>query len=201
VKPKPAAVVVLLLLASCASDWKFVASTRHPALRDGAEIATFERGRGDEYQRRDEIRSGGADHEATSVEELIDYVRPIDCGEAAIAYGDLVRRVGAADSGARGLLVVPDASIAGSGGSGRYSRADAAGWGVPFERAARPNAGGYQVDRVVLHPPVAHAVLPGVFTPWRLVLLSEIVFPDGTLRYIGETTLTNGSDASRFATR
>lgn len=195
------ALLLPLLAAACSStDWKLVGAASHPALREGAELIRFERGRGGERETRVDIRTPDGTDAAATVEETMRHVRPIDTREAAIAYADLVRELGLTDAGARGLSVRPDPALTGPGGSGRYSRSDAAAWGIDFEPASRLNAGGFEISHVVLLPPVPHAVLPSA-TPWRLVLLREIVFPDGTLRALDERTLTNGHDARRFAPR
>jgi hypothetical protein len=192
-------VPALLLAASCASGWRFVGAEDHAALVPGAQIATFERGRGAEHERRVEIRAGGEDLAATSVEKVMPYVKRPDTPEAAVAFSDLVRRLAVANSGAHGLALTPDPSLEGPGGSGRYSRSDATAWGIDFEPTSRANAGGFEVSRVVLLSPVALPALPRFGSPWRLVLVHEVVFPDGTIRFLDEKTLTNGQDAARFA--
>ena len=190
--------VLVPLLAGCASRWKFVAAEDNPALRPGAKIATFERGRGAARERRVDVRIDGEDLSVTSVDEVMEYVRPIETPDAAIAYSALVRELGVTDAGARGQLVRPDATLSGPGSGGRYSGADAAVWRIPFEPTARPNAGGFEVSRVVLQAPAQHPLIPTVTTPWRLLYIREIVFKDGTIRYVDEHTLTNGEDAARF---
>jgi hypothetical protein len=191
--------LLLLLAGACASGWRLSAAHDHAALRDGVELVTLERGRGSSRQRRTEIREHGDDISVTSVDELMAYVRPLDTPEAAIAYSDLVRELGIADSGARGMAVRPDPALTGPGGNARYSRTDAEGWGIAFEPTARLYAGGFEVSRVVLLAPVPHPVLVKVATPWRLVLLRELVLADGFIRSVDEKTLTNGQDAVRFA--
>ena len=192
--------LIVLLAASCSTPWSFVGAANHPALVEGAQVATFERGRGAERERRVEVRAGAKDFPADSVDDLMPFVKPIDTAEAAIAYAGLVRALGVTDAGAHGIVVRPDASLTGPGGSGRYSVRDAAAWGIPFLPAARPNAGGFEVAHVILLAPAAHHTLPNAPTPWRLVLTREVVFPDGTIRRIEDKTLTNGQDAARFAT-
>ena len=54
------------------------------------------------------------------------------------------------------------------------------------------------MSRVVLQPHAQHPLLPTVVTPWRLLYVREIVFKDGTIRFVDEQTLTNGEDAARF---
>src|SRR5262245_27563817 len=139
-----------LLLAGCASGWTFVGAEDHPGLRPGAQIATFERGRGADHERRTDVRSGGQDATVRTVDDVMRFARPIDSPEAAVAYSALVRELGVGESGARGWIVRPDATLSGFGSSGRYSGADAAVWAVPFEPTVRPSAGGYEVSRVVL---------------------------------------------------
>jgi len=51
----------------------------------------------------------------------------------------------------------------------------------------------------VLIPPIENPQFANAATPWRLVLVREVVFPDGSIRQIDEKTLTNGQDAARFA--
>jgi len=188
-----------VLLAGCASGWTLVSAEDHPALVSGARLATFERGRGAEHERRTDVRVDGDDVSPRTVESVMKYARPIDSADAAVAYSALVRELGVTDSGARGLLVRPDATIEGPGSGGRYSKADAAVWRIPFEPAARPSSGGFEVSRVVLAPPAQHPFLNRVVTPWRLVYVREIVFKDGTIRYVDEQTVTDGQDAARFA--
>jgi hypothetical protein len=192
---------VLLALAACASNWTVVGEEDHSALRSGARIVTSERGRGVEHERRTEIRVDGRDVAAHTVDRVMSYARPIDTPEAAIAYSELVRKLAVADSGAQGLVVRPDPTIDGRGSGGRYSRADAAAWGIDFEPTATPYAGGFEVSRVVLFAPIAHQVLTHVASPWRLVRVREVVFKDGTIRKLQETTLSNGQDAARYAER
>jgi hypothetical protein len=189
----------LLLLAACASDWKVVGTREQPGLKDGAQLVTVERGRGSKLQRRLEIRDAGEDVSIGSVDELLTYMRPIDTPEVAIAYSELVRVLGIPGSGARGMAVLPDPTLTGSGGNGRYSRLDAEAWDVPFEPTARLYGGGFEVSRVVLLRPVQHPMLAGVATAWRLVLIREVVFADGVIRPLEDKTLTNGQDAARFA--
>jgi hypothetical protein len=189
----------LPLLAGCASDWKFVSAESHPALRDGAQIATFERGRGAQHERRYDIRFDGKDGDTPTIESVMEYARPIDSPEAAIAYSALVRELGVVDAGVRGLIVRPDPTIEGPGSGGRYSRADAAIWRIDFLPTARPYSGGFEVTRVVLMPPTPHPFMPNVSTPWRLLLVREVVFKDGTFKTVDEKTLSDGQDAVRFA--
>jgi hypothetical protein len=196
--PTRFAPLLVLLLAGCAS-WNFVGTESHPALKPGTQLATFERGRGADHETKVEVRSGGSDVAASSVDRVMPYCVALTTPDAAIAYSDVVRRLSVADSGARGMAVEPDATLPGTGGSGRYSRDDAAAWGIAFEPQAQPYAGGFAVGRVVLFPPMPHPVLINAPSPWRLVYVREIVFPDGTIRQLDEKTLTNGSDAARYA--
>jgi len=108
------------VLASCAG-WNFVGAADHPALRPGVQLATFERGRGAEHERLVEIRADGRDVAATTVDRLLPFVRPPTPPQAAIAYSDIVRRIGVADAGVRGVALEPDRSLTGTGSSGRYS--------------------------------------------------------------------------------
>jgi hypothetical protein len=190
---------LLFLLGACASDWKVVGTREETGLKDGALLVTLERGRGTSRERRLRIRDGGEDVAVGSVDELLTHMRPIETPEVAIAYSDLVRQLGIPGSGARGNAVVPDPTLTGSGGNGRYSRKDAEGWGVSFEPTARLYGGGFEVSRIVLLRPVQHPMLPGVATAWRLVQIREVVFADGVIRPLEDKTLTNGQDAARFA--
>jgi hypothetical protein len=188
--------LLALVPAACASAWTVASVEESPALAPDARIAVLTRDRGAE--RRMAIRVGERDVDVRSVDDLMSHARPIDSPEAAIAYSDLVRRVRVEDSGAKGIALRPDAALAGAGGSGRYSRSDAAAWGVEFLPSARPFAGGFEVTHLVLLPPAPHPVLRGA-SPWRLVLMREVVLPDGRLRAVEEKTLTNGNDAARYA--
>jgi hypothetical protein len=191
--------LVLLFLAACSSNWKFVSAENHPALSDGAQIATFERGRGAEHERKFDLRVDGKDIDAPTTDVVMDHARPIDSVDAAIAYSALVRELGVVDAGVRGLIVRPDPTIEGPGSSGRYSRADAAIWRIDFLPTGRPYSGGYEVTRVVLLPPMPHPFMPKVMTPWRLLQIREVVFKDGTIKTVDEKTLSDGQDAVRFA--
>jgi hypothetical protein len=190
--------IVALALASCAG-WNLERTEPHPALRPGAALAVSTRGRGAEHERRVEIEEGGVTYAPGSVEALMERVRPIDSGESAIAYGDLVRRLRIPDAGVAGDPITPDSAIAGPGGSGHYSAADAEAWGIPFEPTAEPWGGGWAVRRVVLYAPVQHPLHVRVATPWRLVQVREVVYRDGTIRALEERTLSDGQDAARFA--
>ena len=189
---------LVLLAASCAG-WKFVGATDHPALIDGAQLATFEKGRGADRAHKVDIRVKGDDVSAHSIDSVMPYVRPIDSPEAAAAYADLVRELVVPDAGTRGLAVRPDPSLTGPGGAGRYSRFDAETWGIDFVPTGRVWPGGYEVAHVVLFPPVQHPALPHVFTAWKLVLLTEVVSTDGTIKAHDAKTLLDGQDAARYA--
>ena len=191
--------LLLPLLAGCSSGWKFVSAESHPALIEGAQIATFERGRGAEHERKFDLRVGGEDVPTPTTDIVMEYARPIDSAEAAIAYSALVRELGVVDAGVRGLIVRPDPTIQGPGSGGRYSKADAAVWGIDFLPSSRPYSGGFEVTRVVLLPPMPHPFMPHVLTACRLVLLREVVFKDGTIKTTDEKTLSDGQDAVRFA--
>ncbi len=51
---------------------------------------------------------------------------------------------------------------------------------------------------MVLVPPRPDPVLDST-SPWRLVRVTEVVYPDGAIRTLDQKTLTNGNDAARFA--
>jgi hypothetical protein len=192
--------IVVLLAASCASAWKQTGARAHPALIDGAELVTNERGRGKDREREVYVASGGESVRAGAVEDVLPYLRPLDTADAAIAYSDLAREVPLADAGAVGAALQFDPSLAGPGGNGKFSRTDAAFWGVATSPTARPYGGGFEVSRVILYAPVPDKDIPRYARPWRVVLLREVVFPDGHIRKVDEKTLTNGQDAARFAT-
>lgn len=195
-----APLLLVLLAAACASGWRNAGSRTHPALRDGAFLATNERGRGTTLERRVSVVADGDTVETGLVEDVLPFVRPIESGEAAIAYSELAREVPLVDAGASGALLRYDASLAGPGGNGKFSKADAAFWGVETAPTARPFGGGFEVTRVVLYSPVPDPNIPRFAKPWRVVLLKEVVFADGRIRKVDEKTLTNGQDAARFAT-
>ena len=192
--------VLVLLAASCAGTWRQTGARAHPALIDGAELVTNERGRGKDREREVYVASGGTSVLIGAVDDVLPYVRPLDTAEAAIAYSDLAREVPLFDAGASGAALQFDASLAGPGGNGKFSRTDAAFWGVSTTPTARPYGGGFEVTRVVLYSPVPDKDIPRYARPWRVALLREVVFPDGHIRKVDEKTLTNGQDAARFAT-
>jgi len=192
--------LLVLLAAGCAGKWRDAGTRTHPALTDGAVLATNERGRGTSLERRVSIIADGETIQSGAVDDILPYVRPIETAEAAIAYSDLAREIPLIDSGAIGALLRFDPSLAGSGGNGKFSRADAAFWGVSTAPTARPYGGGYEVTRVVLLTAVPDPDMPKWVQPWRVVLLKEVVFPDGRIRRVDHKTLTNGEDAARFAT-
>lgn len=192
--------VLALLAASCASAWRQTGTKTHAALIDGAELVTNERGRGADRERRVDVVANGVAVEARTVEDVLPFVRPLDTAEAAIAYSDLAREVPIADAGAVGALLQFDPGLSGPGGNGKFSRTDAAFWGVSTAPTARMYGGGFEVTRVVLFAPVPDKDIPRYSRPWRVALLREVVFPDGHIRKVDEKSLTNGQDAARFAT-
>lgn len=192
--------VLVLLAAACAGDWLPKGSRTHPALVEGATLQTNERGRGAERQRRVEVVSGGVAISTGRIDDLLPYVRPLETGDAAIAYAELAREIPIVDAGTTGTALIYDPALAGPGGNGKYSREDAKFWGVSPSPTARPYGGGFEVTHVVLYAPVPDPDIPRYARPWRVVLLKEVVFPDGRIRKVDEKTLTNGQDAARFAT-
>src|SRR5262245_13454249 len=192
--------LLALLAASCASGWKQTSNHTHAALIDGAELVTNERGRGKDRERRVEVVANGVAVESGEVEDVLPFVRPLDTADAAIAYSELARELPLVDAGATGAALQFDASMTGPGGNGRYSRTDADFWGVSPTPTARLYGGGFEVTRVVLYAPVPDPNIPRYARPWRVVLLREVVFPDGHIKKVDEKTLTNGQDAARFAT-
>jgi hypothetical protein len=192
--------LLVLLAAACAGRWRDAGTRAHPALTDGAVLATNERGRGTSLERRVSVVSDGVKVESGAVDDVLPYVRPLDTPEAAIAYSELAREIPLVDSGAIGAMLRFDGSIDGPGGNGKFSRADAAFWGVSTTPTARPYGGGFEVTRVVLLTAVPNPDMPRFGQPWRVVLLREVVFPDGRIRRVDHKTLTNGEDAARFAT-
>ncbi len=203
---RPSLLLLLVLLATaCAggppgrwlpSSWKFQGAEEHPALREGVAIVTWTKGLLRERETVRALRTTDGDVSIDAIDELVPHCRPLDDPSVALAYADLVRRLGV--TGTAGIVVRPDADLKGTGGSGRYARADAAAWGIEFAPTPRPFGGGFEVTILVLVPPVPHQELP-VATPWRLVELREVVYPDGTLDARASRTLTNGDDAERFA--
>src|SRR5262245_45912018 len=137
--------LLALLAASCATDWRQTATKTHPALIDGAELVTNERGRGADRERRVDVVANGVAVETGAVEDVMPFCRPLDSAEAAIAYSELARDIPLADSGATGAALRFDASLAGPGGNGRFSRTDAAFWGVATAPTARMFGGGFEV--------------------------------------------------------
>jgi hypothetical protein len=192
--------LLVLLAAACASGWREAGTRTHAALNEGALLSTSERGRGTSLERHVSVVSGGVAIETGLVDDVLPFVRPLDTPDAAIAYSELAREVPLVDSGAAGALLRFDPSLQGPGGNGKFSRTDAAFWGVTTAPTARPYGGGFEVTRVVLYSPVPDPDMPRYAKPWRVVLLKEVVFPDGRVRKVDEKTLTNGQDAARFAT-
>ena len=172
----------------------------HPALIDGAELWTNERGRGAERERRIDVVSNGVAVTTGRIDDVLPYVRPLETADAAIAYTELAREIPIVDAGTTGTALTYDPALAGPGGNGKYSRADASFWGISPSPTARPYGGGFEVTHVVLFAPVPDKDIPKYSRPWRVVLMKEVVFPDGRIRKVDEKTLTNGQDAARFAT-
>ena len=190
----------VLLAAACASGWRNAGTRTHPALLDGVTLVTSERGKGTTLERHVDVQSKDELVTTGEVDDVLPYCRPLDTAEAAIAYSELAREVPLVDAGATGALLRFDPSLPGPGGNGRFSRVDAAFWGVDTAPSARMFGGGYEVTRVVLLSPVPDPDMPRYSKPWRVILLKEVVFPDGRIRKVDEKTLTNGQDAARFAT-
>lgn len=203
--------VLLLVLASCAGsppgrelgalfgeDWRLDGIEAHPALAPGVGLSVWSRGAGRGRERVSCLHVDGEDVRVDDLPRLAAHGVPVDGPDAAVRFANLARRIGTPDLPGRGEPVEPDPSLGSTGGNGRYGRSDAAWWRVPFLPQARAHSGGWAVDHVVLVPPVPHPHLKSA-TPWRLVLRTEIVFPDGTMRFLEERTLSNGEDAERFA--
>lgn len=194
-----------LLIGGCESlpswaggGWKRGTPEPHAALSDGAQLVRWTRGRGKGRESRYELFVNGLDVDVGGIDDLVPHCRDLLDPEIAIAYSDLVRRVGPSDVAAVGDVILPDEATDGAGGSGTYTRQDASLWGMDFGPQARKYAGGIEVTIVVLYSPRKHPDLK-YYSPYRLVELNETVFPDGTVNRGEMKTLTNGEDAQRFA--
>ncbi len=178
--------------------WTLHGTEAHAALPPGTEIVTWVRGRGPDRERASTLRVQGEDTAIGDVHELATHTLALVDGNAAPAFARLAHRLGTPGVPAAGQVIEPDASLTTSGGSGRFGTADAEFWGIDFDVAPRPYAGGFVVDVLLLTPPVRNDEL-NYISPWRLVRVREVVYPDGTLQALDTKTVTNGDDAARFA--
>jgi hypothetical protein len=203
-------VPVLLLLAACQSgppgtamfdgggDYKEVGVQAHPALLRGVDIVWWARGMGPSREKVGVLRGeDGKEVRPGGLQELATYCEPIDSPRAARNFGHLARLLHTPGLPVDGDPIDPDPSISGKGGNGKYSRADAAAWGIEFEPASIASGGGWEMQRVILVAPWTHPDLK-YQSPWRLVWVRGIVYPDGAVTVLDERTLTNGDDAQRF---
>lgn len=200
---------LLFLLGACQSgppgtsmfdgggDYEEVGVQAHPALRDGVEIVWWARGMGAARDKIGVLRENGESTRPENLKELATFCNPIDSASAARSVGHLAHLLHTPGLPVDGDPVDPDPSISGKGGNGKYSRSDAAAWGIEFEPSAIPSGGGWEMQRVILVPPWTHPDLK-YKSPWRLVWVRGIVYPDGAVTVLDERTLTNGDDAQRF---
>ena len=200
---------ILLLLGACQSgppgtsmfdgggDWKESSVQAHPALRHGVEIVWWARGMGPKREKLGVLRENGVEVRPGGLQELATFCEPIDSARAARTFGHLARLLHTPGLPVDGDPIDPDASIVGGGSNGKYSRADAAAWGIEFDPDAKPSGGGWEMQRVILVAPWTHPDLK-FESPWRLVWIRGVVYPDGALSVLDERTLTNGDDAQRF---
>lgn len=178
-------------------EWKSVGTESHPALRAGVEVQWWARGTGPSREKIGVLRTADGEVRPESLPELARYCHPIDSPAAARTFGHLARLLHTPGLPVDGDPIDPDPALRGMGGNGRYSRADAEAWGIEFDPPAIPAGGGWEMQRVILVAPKTHPDLK--FTsPWRLVWVRGIVYPDGAVTVQDERTLTNGPDAQRF---
>ncbi len=206
---RTATLLILLALTTLAmsgcntfggAPWHTVGQREHAALRPGVELIDYTRGRGQEREKIVRVREAPDDEiEVEELEELISFCRPLDTPEVAAAYLQLVREFSLEDASASGHVVHYDESLTGSGASGFYSLSDAEAWDVDTVPLSRPFAGGIEITQVVLLPPVEHPILSHS-SPWRLVEIVEVVYPDGTISVESQRILTNGDAARRYQT-
>jgi hypothetical protein len=198
-----------LVLAACASgppgttifdggeDWEEAGINSHPALKDGIDIAWWARGMGPSREKIGVLRTKQGDVRPDDLKELASYCHPIDTPERARNFGHLARLLRTPGLPVDGDPIDPDPSLEGMGANGKYSRADARAWGIDFEPQPKPTSGGWEMQRVILVAPWTHPDL-GYKSPWRLVWIRGIIYPDGAITVLEERTLTNGQDAHRF---
>lgn len=179
-------------------DWTEESVNAHPALRPGVEIVWWTRGMGPSREKVGVLRTKDeGDVRPGDLKELVQYCEPIDSPQAARTFGHLARLLHTPGLPVEGDPIDPDPSLRGRGGNGRFSRSDAEAWGIEFDPPAIPSGGGWEMQRVILVPPWTHPDLRYT-SPWRLVWVRGIVYPDGAITVLDERTLTNGDDAQRF---
>jgi len=207
--PAAAVLAVLsVLLAACASGppgrglggvfdggWEKGAVVPHAALRSDVALSTWTRGLGPAREVRRALDTPEGEIAPRSLRELAAYVVPPTSPRAAQRYAELAQLLGV-----EGVAIPGEPVVAGDdpGGNGTYGPADAAGWEIPYDPEPQPFGAGFEVQTVVLVPPQQHEML-AFSTPWRLVLVTQVVYPDGGLRASDRRTLTNGDSAERYA--
>ncbi len=179
-------------------DWKAGGTRAHPALLDGVDIVWWVRGTGPSREKVGVLRDAdGVEVRPDDLQELVAYCHPITSPETARQFGHLARLLRVRGLPVDGDPIDPDPSLRGRGGNGRYSRADADSWGIAFEPRVIASSGGWLMERVILVPPWTHPDLKYT-SPWRLVWVRGVVYPDGAVTVQKKRTLTNGQDAQRF---
>ena len=176
-------------------DWEDAGVSPHPALNSETVLRTWRRGSGAEREVRRSLLTRDADVAPASLTELLQHCLPPDTPYAAQRFAELAHLLGVDGVPAAGAPL-----IAGDdpGGSGTYGPTDAARWDVEYDPTPVPFGGGHRV-RLLLHvPPVKHELLPHS-SPHKVVMVRELVYPDGSLRLVDAKTLTNGTDAERYA--
>ncbi len=205
-----ALLAAVLPLAACSSDgppgrglgglfddgWTKSGTAPHPALRSDVVIATWARGSGLNREIRRALATPDGEVAPASIGQLSDHVvPPTSSARAAQKYAELAQLLGISGTPVPGDPVLPGDD---PGGSGTYGPSDAHAWKIPFDPEPLPYGGGYEVQLVVLIPPIRHAVLSHS-SPWRLVRLVEVVYPDGGIQGMDQKTLSNGDAAARYA--
>lgn len=200
--------VTAVLLAACQSgppgrglgalfddEWDKGETAPHAALQSDVVLATWTRGLGAGREVRRALETPEGQVIPESLRQLAEYVLPPTSGWAALRYAELTQ-----------LLRVPGIPLPGDpvmpgedpGGSGTYGPSDTEIWEIPYDPDPRPYGGGFEVQMVLLVPPIKHDMLE-FSSPWRLVRVREIVYPDGGIRPTNDKTLTNGDGAAKFA--
>jgi hypothetical protein len=140
---------------------------------------------------------GEEDVAPSDVMELAKYCRSIETAGAARRFAELAMLLQVRGAPI-GDPILPDPSLTGPGSGGRYGPRDAEAWNVPFSPVGTPHGGGWKTQMIVCVAPQEHSDLL-YMTPWRVVQLNVVVYPDGVLSVLDDRTLTNGDDAARYA--
>ncbi|MCZ6602354.1 MAG: hypothetical protein O6952_05050 [Planctomycetota bacterium] len=146
------------------------------------------------------LREGGTAHSIRRPEDLRPFIRKIRSPEDALIFSKLIRRLLANtylseyDPGRILYPIDNPEQPETPGGAGRYSRADAARWGVPFEpRFVEGKDAAYILERVILvHQPEAAEKRKR----WQVVLMRERIGRDG--KYVPEIIRPLEEDARRY---